>query len=74
MAKMDPKMVKEWKARYDAHNQDVLAENRNRPIPERYRQLLGFVASLHKMGVLKPREDDLEYHLRWQQLRERYHD
>ncbi len=67
---MHPQTVKEWKARYDAHNLFVLEEARNRTVAERYQRLLGFVTSLSKLGLLKPREDDLEFHLRWQKARE----
>jgi len=69
---MDPQRVRAWKAGYEAANRDDLDDARRRTPEERFRNLLGLSASLRAMGLLRERSDDLEYHLRWQELRERW--
>jgi len=65
-------MVREWKAGYEAANQMDLEKARNRTPAQRVRNHQMFLASTAKIGLLRERKDDLEYHLRWQELRERW--
>lgn len=69
---MDAKLVKEWKAAYDAANQSDLEEARRRTPAQRFRRHQQFLSELAKLGLLAKRSDDLEHHLRWQELRERW--
>jgi hypothetical protein len=72
---MDPKtanLVREWKAGYKQVNRLDIEEARARTPAERLRNHQVFLGELSKVGLLRPRTDDLEYHLRWQQLREKW--
>lgn len=71
---MDANQVREWRARYQAVNKHTLDEKRRRSVAERLRLLQVFVDGLSAMGLLRTRPDDLEYHLRWQKLREKIQD
>ncbi|GMV89012.1 MAG: hypothetical protein AMXMBFR81_19430 [Chthonomonas sp.] len=72
MAKMDPKMVKEWKARYDALHEFKLEEARNMLPADRLAKAQALVNWLASTGRLAVREDDLEFHLRWQHARQKW--
>lgn len=67
---MDPKLVRQWKGGQEAVNRLALEESRLRIPMERFALLEAFLARLAEMGCLEPREDDLEFHLRWQRARE----
>ena len=64
--------IREWKAGYIEANRLDLEEARSRTPEQRFLRHQNFLASLNCMGLLRAREDDLEYHLRWQELREKW--
>ena len=68
---MDAKQVREWRSNYEVVNKRTLEEKRQRTPAKRLRILQVFVNGLASLGALRPRADDLEYHLRWQQVREK---
>lgn len=64
--------MREWKAGYEAVNRITNAEKLNRSPKERMRLAQAFAEDLDRMGLLLPREDNIEFHLRWQAVREKW--
>jgi hypothetical protein len=69
---MDAKKVQDWKARQAAVNRLQLEEKLSRTPQERLRLAQAFVSRLAAMDQLRPRTDDLQFHLAWQTVRERW--
>lgn len=67
---MDPKLVRAWRLGQIEANRQALEEARCRTPAERFAILEAFLARLAPLNRLTPREDDLEFHLRWQVARE----
>lgn len=67
---MDPKVVREWKAGYDAMNRFVDEERRLATPAERYRALLNIWGLSRELHLFKPKPLDLDVSARWQRLRE----
>jgi len=63
--------VRQWKAGMEAVNAFDLEQARLRTPAVRFALLQIHIASLSQMGLLKERTDNLDYHIRWQELRER---
>lgn len=69
---MDREAVRAWKAGHEAANRAVLDEIRARTPAERFAAYCAFMKRLAPLGLPKERPDDLEYHLIWQRIRERW--
>lgn len=69
---MDAKLVREWKAAYDAHNQWELEQQRLSAPQERFQSLVAIWRQASLLGHLGPKEPDLEVAQVWQALREGY--
>jgi len=69
---MDPKLVKEWKANYEALNRLTDEERRRATIQERYKAFVQIWQSSEEMGLMKPKPFDFEVAERWRRLREAY--
>ena len=69
---MTAKMVREWKAGYEEVNRVVLEEKRQTSPEKRLRDAERLLDQLRAWNRLPKREDNLEYHLKWQRLREKW--
>lgn len=70
--KMDPQMVREWKANYDAHNEFVLEEIRNKTAKERFD---GLVRLRRRLALIRPGTgpaSDWAEHAAWSELQEKW--
>lgn len=69
---MDAKLVREWKARYEAVNAILLEEARRKTPLERFAALNAHLIRLQQMGKLSEHERDNAEHMRWSQVQEMY--
>lgn len=70
---MDPKEVREWRARYEAVNRITLEEARKLTPAERFKRLKKRIDDYAEAGMLEPIDpnEDLESHLRWSAIQEK---
>jgi len=69
---MDKEQVKAWKAGLDAADAFTLDEKRRRTPAERFALLETMQRESAGIESLKSREDSVEFHLRWNELQERW--
>ncbi len=69
MNESERELIRTWKRNQDAVNAITLQEDRDRSPSDNFRLLLVVLARAAAMGLLVPREDDLEFHLRWHKAR-----
>lgn len=69
---MDASAVRAWKAGLNAVNAFELEEKRQRTPRERLRLAQVLLNRLAAMNALSPRTEELEYHRKWQRVRERW--
>lgn len=62
-------LIRAWKRNQEAVNAITLQEDRDRTPDERFRLLIVMLSRAAAMGLLLPREDDLELHVRWHKAR-----
>lgn len=67
---MDADLVRAWKAGHEAANAFILEEQRTRSVSERIALLEVMQRENSNLEALKGRADSLEFHLRWNKLRE----
>lgn len=73
MDEAERELIRTWKRNQDAVNEITLQEDRDRTPDERFRLLMVMLARAAAMGLLVPREDDFEFHLRWHKARMSWH-
>lgn len=69
---MDAKLVRQWKAGFEEVNRFTLEEARARTPAERLALLQSHLRQLGELGLLRTKGEDLEFHIRWQSVRERF--
>jgi hypothetical protein len=69
---MDAEQAKIWKAGHEAANAHLLEEQRQRTPAERFALLEKMQADRTNILALRSRPDSVEFHLRWNVLRERW--